>query len=249
MEKPKNKVIVFIAVPSKASGEQYEVWCNVPPPNRPELGWHLALGSETLERAMAIYLGASMSYRNGTEFRVAVLKTSGTTWRVDKFLGSDTDAAACEGGAVLARLWADYPEFLRLIPAPASSVDSSDPAPEPLAAVEEPAPAPCWFCVEPAVGGALGGPQICETHAPVAVIHGARLGVGGAVDCPETREETLRFWKGRRLVGDQEAAIALGFRTRSDLPDASRISTSLKDQKAPVEEIPLVGTTPHYEWP
>jgi hypothetical protein len=127
-----------------------------------------------------------------------------------------------------------------------------DPFAPPLPAPAPPPPAPCWFCEAPAIFIPNGMPQACAAHTPEAVTYAARLSAGGLQDTPEARGEVMRFVSEQRLANTQFAE-ELGFRTASDVQYSRRrpAHSSLSSPASPpaAEEIPLVGTTPHFEWP
>lgn len=235
------KIIIFIAVPKKEHADRYDCWCNDPIPNTPARLWQQIVMSQTLDYALATVLHGATLRRDGTSYRVAVLKKFGTAWQVDKFLGSDTPAASCEGGRVLCSMWNENPHFLSSR-WPKES-DAPVPAPEP------PAQPPCIFCKTPSVAGAGTFPA-CMTHLHPAALHAERLHVGGAVDCFESRAETLRFWVAQNADAAFTKAQLVGFRTQMDAVPHPKTRTSLsRPSPSTPEEIPLAGTTPHYEWP
>lgn len=111
-----------------------------------------------------------------------------------------------------------------------------------------PPPLTCWFCDKPNIDED-GIHRSCgsSVHAYGARIHVQRLQVGGLVDCPETRCESLRFVDAQKQARRAEIAVKVGYRTSLD--NCHRARPSLSEQRSTVEEIPLVGSTPHYEWP
>jgi hypothetical protein len=118
--------------------------------------------------------------------------------------------------------------------------------PEPSSEQKETPPLACSFCEYPAVAS-NSILSTCLQHGAALSLHAGRMEIG-LPDCPETRAETLRF-----VVRDQarqalELAQSSGFRTKVDRVRQSTRS-SIAESKASPEEIPLVGTTPHYEWP
>lgn len=122
----------------------------------------------------------------------------------------------------------------------------------PLAPAEEKKAEPerCSFCENPAVVLAPNGLRTCMVHPEALGYHAERLALGGLNDSPETRAESVRFAQAEYARKDLEDAQLCGFRTKMDLVPLALTVTSLTHPKpAPPEEVPLVGTTPHYEWP
>jgi hypothetical protein len=104
---------------------------------------------------------------------------------------------------------------------------------------------------------------MCRTHERAAWRLTHILDIGGVSDTPELRAEVLRKVAESDRLLRQHQCEALGARTDRDYkttrPDvygtgiAHHASVPYPDtvatMKAPPEEIPLVGSTPHYEWP
>jgi hypothetical protein len=114
----------------------------------------------------------------------------------------------------------------------------------------------CAFCVgvaEPQHPECLVA--VCRKHeherAGWRLTH--RVAIGGVCDTPEIRDEVLRHVAESDRFLEEGKREATGARTRLDYewPDPYfRAHPSLTEQKPPPsEEIPLVGITPHYEWP
>jgi hypothetical protein len=110
----------------------------------------------------------------------------------------------------------------------------------------------CSFCKEPALlPNVPGTPLTCATHERAGWRLHHRLELGGVSDTPELRQEVLRHVAASDQFlrdGQREASGALTlfdeFGTERD-----RRGKGIAELKPPPEEIPLVGITPHYEWP
>jgi len=110
----------------------------------------------------------------------------------------------------------------------------------------------CSFCNEPALfPNVPGTPLTCATHERAGWRLHHRLELGGVSDTPELRQEVLRHVAASDQFlrdGQREASGALTlfdeFGTERD-----RRGKGIAELKPPPEEIPLVGITPHYEWP
>ena len=104
----------------------------------------------------------------------------------------------------------------------------------------------CSFCEHPAVAS-NSILSTCMVHPEALTLHAGRMEIG-LVDCPETRAETVRFVVRDQAQKAEEIARGAGFRTGLDRTGQAK-RTSITDRREPTEAIPLVGTTPHYEWP
>lgn len=105
------------------------------------------------------------------------------------------------------------------------------------------------FCEEEATGSTRY--PHCGHHVNVALAHVRRLQTGGLVDCPETRSESMRFVARESAAIDAKRAALTGYCTQNDLAQGARPTVTeraFKDGRI-LEEIPLAGQTPHYEWP
>lgn len=123
--------------------------------------------------------------------------------------------------------------------------------PPPATATEEDAkPVLCGFCSLPAQNP-QGVPHcgVNGPHVGAAILHDRRLLTGGLVDCPETRAESLRFAEARSAETRLAYARTIEFRTTRDFAQGARPSLACRPPERAPEEIPLVGETPHYEWP
>jgi hypothetical protein len=111
----------------------------------------------------------------------------------------------------------------------------------------------CAFC------SVLAEPQhpeclvaTCATHERAGWRLTHRLQLGGVCDTPELRAEVLRHVAADDRLLEEGKRDATGARTPLDYEltrPYQKEHPSLTDQKAPPEQIPLVGITPHYEWP
>lgn len=127
-----------------------------------------------------------------------------------------------------------------------------DPFAPPLHAATPSPPPTCWFCEATAIFIPNGLPQACAAHTPEAVTYAARLSAGGLQDTPEARGEVMRFVSEQYFANTRFASEELCFRTASDVQSSRRrpdSSITRPVTPALAEEIPLVGTTPHFEWP
>lgn len=133
-------------------------------------------------------------------------------------------------------------------PSPPPSLDP--PAPEEPARVER-----CAFCPAPAEFSVTSTIHTCSRHSREGWRLRGRLELGGLSDTEYARQEVLRHVAARDAFLREEQREMAGARTGRDY-DLTRgprghlePHPSLTEQKPPPEEIPLVGTTPHYEWP
>ncbi len=228
---PEKKIIVFIAVPRGLAA--YAFWCE-----------HEGKWGEVYNGPMAMaanLLRQSMLFRQGTEYVVLYLTSDELAAGVRKIeysAGHSGQAATMSIGAydrwVGHRRLAISDDVPRVVPQPAPEV-----APEQKKEAEK---EPCSFCPNHAIAG-NSILSTCNLHAHVLVLHAERM-EAGLIDCPETRAETLRF--NARAESEQAltSARATGFRTEFDYK-----APPPWVRKTPAEPVPLVGTTPHYEWP
>jgi hypothetical protein len=132
------------------------------------------------------------------------------------------------------RSWRERPGGSRA--APAASPEQTE---------EKPAPPRCGFC--PEEGLYPEHYSHCGQHGAAAEAHAGRLKTGGLVDGPESRDESRRFAEAQRVQLEILQAQLIGFRTQNDRAKGAQLAIS--HRPSPPEEIPAVGTTPHYEWP
>jgi hypothetical protein len=121
--------------------------------------------------------------------------------------------------------------------------------PEPKAAPIE----RCAFCPDPAEVPIPGTIATCDKHEREGWRLQHRLEAGGLSDTEHARQEVLRHVAASDAFLREMQIEETGARTAWDCSDRTRRipdgHPSLTEQKPPPEEIPLVGTTPHYEWP
>lgn len=194
------------------------------------------------------YASSALGFRQQDSYPI-----TGATVIVMKSVEDCDYVSIYSGRGMLSTLAERFCEWQALLDARAAAAAVPGPVPEgALAAVPPPAPEPpppprCWFCEEPAVPP---GPPSCGSmrHTLSAWSHQERLERGGLVDCPGTRAETSRFVDSR--VDEAQAQLAESAGYRSHFDNSAPVAPSLPEQRPPPpEEIPLVGATPHYEWP
>lgn len=113
----------------------------------------------------------------------------------------------------------------------------------------------CAFCPAPAE------PQnpeclvaMCAAHERAGWRLTHRLDLGGVSDTPQLRAEVLRHVAASDVFLEEKKRETTGARTHRDHYDQFQTKsypslTERQQERPPPEEIPLVGTTPHYEWP
>lgn len=90
---------------------------------------------------------------------------------------------------------------------------------------------------------------VCGKHEREAWRLTHRLELGGVSDTPQLREEVLRHVEASDAFLREKQCEEHGARTEHDHGALGYRYPELTQQKSPPEEIHLVGTTPHYEWP
>lgn len=238
MEEVQKKIIVFVAVPRGTGVTAF--WCE-------HEGKWIAVYNGPPRAAAANSLRQSATFRKGTEYAVLFLANdtlvAGLS-RVEYSDGYSDQAATAAAGAydrwVGHRRHQSGDDVPRVVPPPPAA-----PAIEQKKEDEKELEL-CSFCPSAAIAG-NSILSTCMLHAHALTLHAGRMEIG-LVDCPETRAETLRF--NARAEAEQALSLAraTGFRTGSDRTSQAE-RTSLADRKATTEPAPLVGTTPHYEWP
>lgn len=136
------------------------------------------------------------------------------------------------------------PETISVIAA--SGIESAAPAAKQKAHQEK-----CGFCPEQAVVAVSETLATCDAHTRAATRLAERLQIGGVSDSSFLREEVLRHVQESDRLLAVEQCQAVGARPAFDrqAPPTKHPPRTVATMKAPPEEIPLVGTTPHYEWP
>lgn len=235
----KKKIIVFFGIPDPIN--KWEYYCNMAAHKDAEANgsWFCALHAVEPDRAEP-YLGDSMRFRGGTEYALVLLDKASVVQSTSYPQGYNYDASIEVGRLTQewkrTRLPEGHPPGVQ----GAAVVDEKD------------KPIPCGFCEKPAANP-QGTPH-CGVHGPhvsAAILHDRRLLTGGLADCPETRAESLRFAERRRVQVELDQARIAGYCTQNDLAQGARPTVTeraFKDGRI-LEEIPLAGQTPHYEWP
>lgn len=238
-EETNHSVIVLVAVRERRSPDKaplYNLYTPTP------IGWEMASAS--------VLLFDSLS----PAATVLLARTESKHWVILGFGGmchSTTDFRL-KSPTCPARLAIEEIERARqswILRNQAKQSHSPPAVPEPEPKKEEPAIVLCGFCEEEATGSARY--PHCGQHANVALAHVRRLQTGGLVDCPETRSESMRFVARESAAIDAKRAALTGYCTQNDLAQGARPTVTeraFKDGRI-LEEIPLAGSTPHYEWP